>query len=233
MHAPSWENSVSFLLKTSHRKVIAHLCSTNLTTSHLLKSPTHRESVERALSHNKTLKSAAIRYRIYLLRQFFTFSSRLVIAIMQISSCIVSVHFYPSLSKPKVYGFIYGQFHRSYRDALSSASRLAYRMASQKNDLPPPPAADLSHDTLIRLLSPPEIPDLREPRAYLLVTVNRLMINLNRRYRVEAEVLHCMATMTCDLSGQDVAHASAVRQLLERVLFMLIEESMNNPETLF
>lgn len=59
---------------------------------------------------------------------------------------------------------------------------------------------------------------------YLLVTANRLMINLNRRYRVETEVLHCMATMTCDLSGQDVAHASAVRQLLERVLFMLIEE---------
>jgi RNA polymerase sigma-70 factor (ECF subfamily) len=85
-------------------------------------------------------------------------------------------------------------------------------------------AADLSHDTLIRLLSPPEIPDLREPHAYLLVTANRLMINLNRRYRVETEVLHCMATMTCDLSGQDVAHASAVRQLLERVLFMLIEE---------
>ncbi len=138
MHAPPWTNSVSSLLKTSHRKVIAHLCSANLTASHLLKSPAHRESVNRALSYNNNLKSAAARYRIYLLRQFVTFSSPLIIAIMQISSCIVSVHFYPSLSKPKVYGFIYGQFHRSYRKALSSASRLAYRMASQKNDLPPP-----------------------------------------------------------------------------------------------
>lgn len=85
-------------------------------------------------------------------------------------------------------------------------------------------AADLSHDTFIRLLLLPEIPDLREPRAYLLVTANRLMINLNRKHRVEAEVLHCVATLNCDLSGQDVAHTSAVRQLLERVLHMLIEE---------
>ena len=94
----------------------------------------------------------------------------------------------------------------------------------RKKMICPHHAADLSHDTFLRLLSLPEIPSLREPRAYLLVTANRLLINLNRRHRVEAEVLHCMAALTCDLSGQDVAHASAVRQLLERVLLMLIEE---------
>ncbi|GJL76488.1 MAG TPA: sigma-70 family RNA polymerase sigma factor [Nitrosomonas sp.] len=85
-------------------------------------------------------------------------------------------------------------------------------------------AADLSHDTFIRLLSLPEIPSLREPRAYLLVTANRLLINLNRKHRVEAETLRSMAVLISDQSSQDVAYVSAVRQLLERTLLMLIEE---------
>ncbi|UJP03265.1 MAG: sigma-70 family RNA polymerase sigma factor [Nitrosomonas sp.] len=85
-------------------------------------------------------------------------------------------------------------------------------------------AADLSHDTFIRLLSLPEVPSLREPRAYLLVTANRLMINLNRRHKVEEETLHSMFSLISDQSCQDVAHVSAIRQLLERTLLMLIEE---------
>ncbi|SEM90159.1 sigma-70 family RNA polymerase sigma factor [Nitrosomonas marina] len=85
-------------------------------------------------------------------------------------------------------------------------------------------AADLSHDTFIRLLLQPKLPVLKEPRAYLLVTANRLMINLNRRRRVEEETLYSMAMLISGLSSQDVAHDSAVRQLLERVLLMLVEE---------
>lgn len=85
-------------------------------------------------------------------------------------------------------------------------------------------AADVSHDTFIRLLSQPDLPVLREPRAYLLVTANRLMINLNRKRRVEEETLHSMAMLVSGQSGQDAAHVSAIRQLLERVLLMLIEE---------
>lgn len=85
-------------------------------------------------------------------------------------------------------------------------------------------AADLSHDTFIRLLSQPDLPVLKEPRAYLLVTANRLMINLNRKRRVEEETLHTMAILISGQSDQDAAHVSAVRQLLERVLLMLLEE---------
>ncbi|MCB1950123.1 sigma-70 family RNA polymerase sigma factor [Nitrosomonas sp.] len=85
-------------------------------------------------------------------------------------------------------------------------------------------AADLSHDTFIRLLSQPDLPVLKEPRAYLLVTANRLMINLNRKRRVEEETLHSMAVLISGQSSQDAAHVSAIRQLLERVLFMLLEE---------
>jgi len=85
-------------------------------------------------------------------------------------------------------------------------------------------AADLSHDTFIRLLSLQEIPSLREPRAYLLVTANRLMINLNRKHKVEEETLRNMSALISEQSCQDVAYVSAVLQLLERTLLMLIEE---------
>lgn len=88
----------------------------------------------------------------------------------------------------------------------------------------PQNAADLSHDTFMRLLLQSELPVLKEPRAYLLVTANRLLINLSRRYRVEEETLHSMAMLVSGQSGQDVAHVTAVRQLLERVLLMLIDE---------
>lgn len=68
------------------------------------------------------------------------------------------------------------------------------------------------------------MPSLREPRAYLLVTANRLMINLNRRHKVEEETLSSMLALIADQSCQDVAHITATRQLLERTLLMLIEE---------
>ena len=87
----------------------------------------------------------------------------------------------------------------------------------------PQNAADLSHDTFIRLLSLQESPVLREPRAYLLVTANRLMINLNRRHKVEAETLHSIAVLISEQADQDVAHAAAVRQLLESTILMLID----------
>jgi len=88
----------------------------------------------------------------------------------------------------------------------------------------PQHAADLSHDTFTRLLSLSDVPCLREPRAYLLVTANRLMITQNRRRKVEEEVLCSMATLFSENTCQDVAHIVAIRQLLERTVLMLIEE---------
>ncbi|QOJ10410.1 MAG: sigma-70 family RNA polymerase sigma factor [Nitrosomonas sp. H1_AOB3] len=87
----------------------------------------------------------------------------------------------------------------------------------------PQNAADLSHDTFVRLLSLQEMPVLREPRAYLLVTANRLMINLNRKHKVEAETLHSIAALLSERTEQDVAHVAAVRQLLEATVLMLID----------
>ncbi|PTQ72071.1 sigma-70 family RNA polymerase sigma factor [Nitrosomonas oligotropha] len=88
----------------------------------------------------------------------------------------------------------------------------------------PHQASDLSHDTFVRLLSLQQLPHLLEPRAYLLVTANRLMINLNRKHKVEQETLRCLFTLTFEQTCQDVAYVFAVRQLLERTLLMLIEE---------
>lgn len=94
-------------------------------------------------------------------------------------------------------------------------------------------AADLTHDTFIRLMSLPEIPSLREPRAYLLVTANRLMINLNRKHKVEQETLCSMAALSADHSSQDTAHATAIRQLLEYTVEMLLEELAERPRRAF
>ena len=85
-------------------------------------------------------------------------------------------------------------------------------------------AADFAHDTFVRMLALPQIPCLREPRAYLLVTANRLIINHYHHRKVEDETLRSLAVLAEDHADQDVAHAVAVRQLLERVLLMLIEE---------
>lgn len=88
----------------------------------------------------------------------------------------------------------------------------------------PHQAADISQDTFVRLLSLPVLPCLQEPRAYLLVTANRLMLNLYRKHKVETDVLSSIAALLVDQSSEDVAHICAVRQLLEQVLLMLTEE---------
>jgi RNA polymerase sigma-70 factor (ECF subfamily) len=85
-------------------------------------------------------------------------------------------------------------------------------------------AADLAHDTFTRVLTLPLVPDLREPRAYLLTIANRLIINHYHHRRVEDETLRGLALLLEDDANQDAAHIVAVRQLLEQVLLMLIEE---------
>ncbi len=84
-------------------------------------------------------------------------------------------------------------------------------------------ANDISQDTFLRLLSA-DVGTLREPRAYLLVIANRLLINRYRRNKVEADVLQQVAHLmeTCNEKGP--AEIAAARDLLHRVLMMLSEE---------
>lgn len=89
-------------------------------------------------------------------------------------------------------------------------------------------AGDMSQDTFLRLLSA-DAGALREPRAYLLVIANRLLINRYRRNKVEAEVLQQVAHLveTCDDKGP--ARSTVARDLLHRVLLMLTEELPEKP----
>ncbi|WP_218673533.1 sigma-70 family RNA polymerase sigma factor [Pseudomonas sp. ABC1] len=97
----------------------------------------------------------------------------------------------------------------------------------------PHAAADASHDTFLKLLAFEELPTLREPRAYLLVTANRLLINQYRRRRVEEETLRSMAILLEDQDQAGPEHLYATRHLLERVLLMLCEELDEKPRRAF
>lgn len=57
-------------------------------------------------------------------------------------------------------------------------------------------AADLAHDTFLRILGSRELPGLREPRAYLTTTANRLIIDRARRQRIEQAYLAELALAT-------------------------------------
>jgi RNA polymerase sigma factor (sigma-70 family) len=71
-------------------------------------------------------------------------------------------------------------------------------------------AADLAHDTFLRILRAPGLPDLREPRAYLTTTANRLLVDRARRQRIEQTYLAELALATEALTN----HSSPEQILL-------------------
>lgn len=62
-------------------------------------------------------------------------------------------------------------------------------------------AADLAHDTFLRILGSRELPGLREPRAYLTTTANRLLIDRARRQRIEQAYLAELAQAADRMDG--------------------------------
>lgn len=93
-------------------------------------------------------------------------------------------------------------------------------------------AGDLSQDTFVRLLTA-DISALREPRAYLLVVANRLLINRYRRNKVETDVLQQVAHLMENWGEKGPAEIVAARDLLHRVLLMLMEELPEKPRRAF
>lgn len=94
-------------------------------------------------------------------------------------------------------------------------------------------AADLSHDTFLRLLSHDGLDSLREPRAYLLVIASRLLINRYRRKRVENEALRQVAILMRTAEDRTPAEIAAAQSLLRRLLLMLAEELPDNVRRAF
>ena len=97
----------------------------------------------------------------------------------------------------------------------------------------PDNAADLTHDTFVKLLGLEHLPAFKEPRAFLLVAANRLLINQYHRRRVEAETLHSMTVLLEQSSQQGPEQIVAVRQLLAKVLLLLLEELDEKPRKAF
>lgn len=54
-------------------------------------------------------------------------------------------------------------------------------------------AADLAHDTFVRLLRPGALSELREPRAFLTTVAHGLMVNQLRRQDIERAYLEALA----------------------------------------
>lgn len=97
----------------------------------------------------------------------------------------------------------------------------------------PHQAADLTHDTFTRLLGFGKLPALYEPRAYLLVTANRLLINDYHRRRVEEETLRTVAILQESDAGSNTVEIAAARQLLAQVIWLLTEEIEEKPRQAF
>ncbi|GAA3582274.1 MULTISPECIES: sigma-70 family RNA polymerase sigma factor [Marinobacter] len=96
----------------------------------------------------------------------------------------------------------------------------------------PADASDLSQDSFLRLLTV-DLSLLQEPRAYLLVIANRLMINRHRRRQLEADVLRQVAHTVETQNQQGPAEIVAARDLLHQVLMMLTEELPDKPRKAF
>lgn len=83
-------------------------------------------------------------------------------------------------------------------------------------------AADLAHDTFIRLLSAPQmaLPALREPRAYLTTVAQRLLIDHYRRLSLEQAWLEALAQQP-ELLMQSPEERLIILQALQRLDAML------------
>lgn len=84
-------------------------------------------------------------------------------------------------------------------------------------------AEDLSHDTFIRMLSA-DVLALREPRAYLLVIANRLLINRYRRSALERDALEQVAMLCANCDEKSPLDVLSARQLLRLVIEVLMHE---------
>ena len=83
-------------------------------------------------------------------------------------------------------------------------------------------AADLAHDTFVRLLAAPQaaMPALREPRAYLTTVAQRLLIDHYRRLSLEQAWLEALAQQP-ELLMQSPEERLIILQALQRLDAML------------
>jgi RNA polymerase sigma-70 factor (ECF subfamily) len=89
-------------------------------------------------------------------------------------------------------------------------------------------AADIAHDTFTRILSLSHLPYLQEPRAYLVTTAKRLLIDQTRKQRIEqaylAELMRAAEAMDGFPSAEDIAAAVQILDKISQILAGLAEK---------
>lgn len=89
-------------------------------------------------------------------------------------------------------------------------------------------AADIAHDTFTRILSLSHLPYLQEPRAYLVTTAKRLLIDQTRKQCIEqaylAELTRAAEAMDGFPSAEDIAAAVQILDKISQVLTGLAEK---------
>lgn len=98
-----------------------------------------------------------------------------------------------------LYSAHHGWLHRWLRQKLGNAAE----------------AADLAHDTFLRILGRGEVPDLREPRAYLVTIAGGLVANHWRRQALEQAYLDALAAQPEPLAPSPETLSQIVEALAE------------------
>jgi RNA polymerase sigma-19 factor, ECF subfamily len=76
-------------------------------------------------------------------------------------------------------------------------------------------AADLSHDTFVRLMAGRELTEIREPRAYLTRIAHSLMVNHVRRKEIERACMEALAALPEQHALDPEARALLLEALVE------------------
>lgn len=76
-------------------------------------------------------------------------------------------------------------------------------------------AADLAHDTYLRILRTGQVPEGEQSRQHLTQIANGLVIDLYRRRQIEAAYLQAIAQVPQPLAPSEEARALAVEALVE------------------
>lgn len=76
-------------------------------------------------------------------------------------------------------------------------------------------AADLAHDTFVRIAVQSELEHLREPRAYLTTVAHGLMVNQLRRRKLEQSYLEALAQVPASDMPSPETQAMLLETLLE------------------
>ncbi|UMO88317.1 sigma-70 family RNA polymerase sigma factor [Pectobacterium sp. PL64] len=85
-------------------------------------------------------------------------------------------------------------------------------------------ADDLTHDTFLKLLTLADPTAIRQPKAYLMVTANHVMIDQFRKRKLEQDALSALAVLVDGEEEHSAEYRVAISQLVATALHILTHE---------